>query len=158
MAVTSVFLDTDVLINWLTKETDPQTHEHLWKAPHRIIKHIEGGKLQGYCSMITLMEIRFVLRRKKKWAEEEISQAINRMQTMKNLTILVPTDTDVITGYNLLTTLPLGPFDAIYFGLQRTTPADHFVSRDKGLIATINQAEGKQVASTPESLLKKLKL
>ena len=46
MANIKVFLDTDVIINWLSKEIDPKTGSELWKAPY---------------------EITFVLRRKKKW-------------------------------------------------------------------------------------------
>jgi len=44
----SVFLDTDVLINWFAKEVDPNTGENLWRAPHRLLKKIEGGELTGF--------------------------------------------------------------------------------------------------------------
>ncbi|MEX2752151.1 MAG: hypothetical protein Q6366_009730 [Candidatus Freyarchaeota archaeon] len=38
----SVSLDTDVLINWLAKETDPNTGEELWRDPYKILKKSKG--------------------------------------------------------------------------------------------------------------------
>jgi hypothetical protein len=52
-----VFLDTDVLINWLAKETDPNTGKKLWEQPYRILKMIEKGRISGTTSLINLMEI-----------------------------------------------------------------------------------------------------
>ncbi len=36
-----IFLDTDVLINWLAKEIDPNTGFDLWRCPYAIIELIE---------------------------------------------------------------------------------------------------------------------
>jgi len=47
------------------------------------------------------MEIVFMLRRKKQWKEEDISNAISKVQSIPNLTVLVPADTDIISAYNL---------------------------------------------------------
>jgi len=33
-----IFLDTDVIINWLAKETDPNTGFDLWRCPYEIIE------------------------------------------------------------------------------------------------------------------------
>jgi predicted nucleic-acid-binding protein len=76
MANISVFLDTDVLTNWLAKEIDSKTGEELWRAPHKILKKVEARELNGFTSIINLMEIIFVLRRKKKWKDEEIISTI----------------------------------------------------------------------------------
>ncbi len=43
MAATRVFLDTDVLINWLTKEVEPGTRKALWKASYQILKSQPSG-------------------------------------------------------------------------------------------------------------------
>jgi hypothetical protein len=48
MAATKVFLDTDVLINWLAKEVEPKGGKALWKASYQILKRIEGRKLAGF--------------------------------------------------------------------------------------------------------------
>jgi len=66
MASISVFLDTNVLISWLVKEVDPKTGGELWEAPYQILKQIETGEVMGSTSIINLMEVIFVPRRKKK--------------------------------------------------------------------------------------------
>ena len=156
MAATKVFLDTDVLVNWLAKEVDPQTKQPLWKAPYRILKKIETGQLSGYTTLINLMEIVFVLRRKKQWKEEDISNAISKVQSIPNLTVLVPADTDIISAYNLQNVFPFGPFDAIYYVIVRSS-AENLVTRDKALIAIAGQAEKLLRAFTPEDFLKKIR-
>lgn len=157
MAAIKVFLDTDVLINWLAKEIDPQTGEQLWKASYQILKRIENGRLSGYTTLLNLMEIVFVLRRKKRWKEEKISRTVSKIQSIPHLTLGVPTDADIITAYNLQSRFPLGPFGAIYYAIAHGT-VDYLVSRDKALIATVNQAESRSMALSPEDLLKKLKV
>jgi hypothetical protein len=44
MASFRIFLDTDVLINWLAKEIDPNTGFNLWQCPYEIIELIDSGK------------------------------------------------------------------------------------------------------------------
>lgn len=156
MAVTKVFLDTDVLINWLTKEVDPQTGASLWKAPYQILKRIEKGHLSGFTTLVNLMEIVFVLRRKKQWTEEKISNSISKLQGVPHVNVLVPADTDVISAYNLQNVFALGPFDAIYFAILRST-CDYLVSRDKAMIDAVTQAEPEKIAFTPEEFLKNVK-
>lgn len=109
MAATKVFLDTDVLINWLAKEVEPGGGKTLWKAPYQVLKRIEAGKLTGFITLVNVMEIVFVLRRKKRWSEEQIARAARKVQRIPNLTVLVPTDADMIAAYNLQVDYPWGP-------------------------------------------------
>ena len=97
----SVFLDTDALINWLAKEVDPNTGEELWRAPLRILKEIEVGELSGFTSIINLMEIIFVLRRKKRWKDEKIISTIGRIREIPNFSVLIPTEADMISAYSI---------------------------------------------------------
>lgn len=99
-----------------------------------------------------------MLQRKKKWKDEQIGQAISRMHSISNLTILVPTDADIVTGYNLQNLSPLGPFDAIYLGMKRTTPTDYLITRDKNLQNMGSKAEEPEVVLTPEEFLQRVKL
>lgn len=48
-----VSFDTDVLLNWLCKEEDPNTGEKLWKAPYEILKMVEEGNLLGFTKRIS---------------------------------------------------------------------------------------------------------
>jgi hypothetical protein len=41
MAKSNIFLDTDVILNWLTKEVDQNTGFKLWKCPYEIMKFVE---------------------------------------------------------------------------------------------------------------------
>ncbi|MEM2607594.1 MAG: PIN domain-containing protein [Candidatus Bathyarchaeia archaeon] len=155
MAAIKVFLDTDVLINWLAKEVDSVTGQALWRASYQILKRVEAGKLRGFITIVNVMELRFVLRRKKRWSEGEIASAIKKIQQIPNLTVLVPTEADMIAAYNLQGRLPLGPFDALYYAIARAT-ADFLISRDQALLTTINRAERKEIALTPEGFLGKI--
>jgi len=156
MASTSIFFDTDVLINWLSKEVDPKTKYKLWKAPYQILKQVESGKFTGFTTLVNLMEIVFVLRRKKQWKEKKISNAMTKLHGIQNLTVLVPTDADIITGYNLQNAFPLDPFDALYYAVFRSA-ADYLISRDKTFLQLINQTEKKERALTPEAFLTRVK-
>ncbi len=156
MAAIRVLLDTDILINWLAKKIEPGTGKALWKASYQILKRIEAGKLAGYITLVNLMELTFVLRRKKRWSEGEIASAIGKLQRIPHLTVLVPTDADLIAAYNLQRLYPLGPFDALYYAIVRSA-ADFLISRDQALLAAVNKAEQRQIALSPEDFLKKVK-
>ncbi len=147
-----VFLDTDVLINWLAKETDPNTGEKLWEQPYRILKMIERGRISGATSLINLMEIIFVLRRKKKWKDEDIVSRVGMIQEMPGFAILIPTEADMIAAYNLQTVFRLDPFDSIYFSIARNK-ADHLITRDVDFIEIVNSAENRNFAMTPEQFV-----
>ncbi|RLG95488.1 hypothetical protein DRO37_02160 [Candidatus Bathyarchaeota archaeon] len=149
----SVFLDTDALINWLAKEVDPNTGEELWRAPLRILKEIEIGELSGFTSIINLMEIIFVLRRKKRWKDEKIISTIGRIREIPNFSVLIPTEADMISAYSIQTAFALDPFNSIYYSISRRR-IDYIISRDSDFISIVNTAEKKPVAFTPERFLK----
>jgi len=149
----SVFLDTDVLINWLAKEVDPNTGEELWRAPLRILKEIEVGELSGFTSIINLMEIIFVLRRKKRWKDEKIISTIGRIREIPNFSVLIPTEADMISAYSIQTVFALDPFNSIYYSISRKR-IDYIISRDSDFISIVNSTEKKLVAFTPEKFLK----
>ena len=46
-----IFLDTDVLINWLAKEIDIKTGFDLWPCPYEIIELIEKREIVGHTSL-----------------------------------------------------------------------------------------------------------
>ena len=155
MANISVFLDTDTLINWLAKEVDPKTGGELWKAPYKILKKVEKGEAMGSTSIINLMEIIFVLRRKKKWRDEKIISAIGKIQEIPNFNVLIPTEADIISAYTIQTTFNLDPFNSIYYAISRRR-MDHIISRDTEFIEAVNEAERKRLALTPEVFLEEI--
>ena len=151
----SVFLDSDILINWLAKEVDSKTGEELWRAPHKLLKKIEEGELAGFTSVINLMEIIFVLRRKKKWKDDKIISTIGMIRKIPNFSVLIPTEADMISAYNLQSVFSLDPFNSIYYAISRKRMSiDYIISRDSDFIATVNEAEKIRVAFAPETFLK----
>jgi len=148
-----VFLDTDVLINWLAREVDPNTGRKLWENPYRILKMVEGGKISETTSLINLMEIIFVLGRKKKWKDEEIISKVGMIQKMSNFAVLIPTESDMISAYNLQTVFRLDPFDSIYYAASRNR-VDYIITRELEFVKIVNSAENRKFAAvTPEEFL-----
>ena len=147
-----VFLDTDVLINWLSKEEDPNTGEKLWEAPYKILKAIESGKIFGMTTLLNFMEILFVLRRKKRWKDNEIVKKTKAIHSMANFDIFIPTQEDIILGYNIQMLLEFDPFDSIYYAVGKRY-ANHIITRDSAFIKNVNTIEKCGFALTPEEFL-----
>ena len=110
--------------------------------------------MMGSTSIINLMEIIFVLRRKKKWRDEKIISAIGKIQEIPNFNVLIPTEADIISAYTIQTTFNLDPFNSIYYAISRRR-MDHIISRDTEFIEAVNAAERKRLALTPEVLEEK---
>jgi len=144
----SCLLDSDVIINWLTKEKGSIPYKTLWEAPHKIIKLIEEGKIKGFSTLINLLEIRFVLRRKKNFSEDKIKEDIAKI--LKLLEIIVPDEVNLLKANNLQDKLPLDPFDAILLAAASAEENIVLVTRDKALISLASKL---LEASTPEKFI-----
>lgn len=150
---TTCLLDTDVIINWLTKEEDPNTQEKLWKIPHKIIQLIEANKIKGTTTIINLLEIRFVLRRKKGFTETKIKDDIAKI--IQLLEIIIPDEVNLLKANSLQSENPLSPFDAMLLAIGTSMDNILLVSRDKLLL----QLSSKLLPSfTPEEFLNELKI
>ena len=128
----SVIFDTDLIINWLIKEVETTTKRELWKTPHEIISLIENKKLKGITSLTTLLEIRFLLRRKKEYNEQQIEQFINDITTI--FEIAIPDEISLLEANKLQSENLLDPFDAILLGLSVILKPSAFVSRDSDFL------------------------
>lgn len=106
-----IFLDTDVLINWLAKEIDPNTGYSLLRCPYEIIELIEEGQIEGHASLTNIFETRFVLRRKKIYGEKKIRECITGLFGV--IKIEVPDSGDMLEANRLQSEQPLDPFDSI---------------------------------------------
>ena len=155
MGSIKAFLDTDVILNWLCKEATKEG-EALWEAPYEILKKAEKEEIVLYTTLINIMEIRFVLRRKKKWKELEIEEVIRDLGKIDNFGIIIPEETDLITGFNFQASHMLDPFDAIYLSVVDKI-SGFLISRDRDFINIVNKIKGKLTAFTPESFLETIK-
>lgn len=126
--VKSVILDTDVIVNWLTQEVETITGKNLWSAPYRIITQVEDKKLKGIISLTTILEIRFLLRRKKGLSEKNIATVIEDL--VRILEISIPDEITLLRANKLQAQYPLDPFDAILLSLALATKPFKLISRD----------------------------
>lgn len=115
--------DTDVLINWLVKEGD------LWKAPMDLIALHEKRKIDIFVSLLSFLELRFVLRRKKKIEDDAIDDAIIDMSSTFNIS--VPSSVVLLKANDLQSSHHFDPFDAILLALADTINVNVLVTRDK---------------------------
>ena len=151
MEKSNVFLDTDVILNWLTKEVDPNTGFHLWKCPYEIMKLIEKEEITAYTSITNVFEIRFVLRRKKKFPEKNIKDFISNLY--KKLNIEIPDSIDMLTANKLQDKYALDPFDSIGLGIVQSLPEVTLINRDADFLKLAVGCEIK--ACTPEKFIEK---
>lgn len=150
MAKSNIFLDTDVILNWLTKEVDQNTGFKLWKCPYEIMKFVENGEINAYTSITNLFEIRFVLRRKKKCPEIKIKNFVSNLYD--NITIEIPDYVDLLTANKLQDNYAFDPFDSIALGIVQSMPEESIlVSRD-GAFRELSAKCGIK-AETPEKYM-----
>ena len=145
-------IDADVIINWLAKETDPGTETPLWESPLKIFERIEAGAVDGYVSVLSLMEVRFVLRRKKKIPEEKIKEYISRI--MEIVEIVVPDEFSLFKANSLQSDNLLSPFDAILIATGMSIKNSALVTRDKSLKSLASKF---LPAVSPEDFLARVK-
>jgi len=107
----TVVLDTDALVNWLAKEEESGTRRELWRAPYEVVCAAETGSCKGVDILTTGLELRFLLRRKKRFAEPFIQSVLGRIAQV--CSVEVPDEADLLRANHLQAAHPLDPFDAI---------------------------------------------
>ena len=143
-----IFLDTDVIINWLAKETDLNTGFDLWRCPYAIIELVERREIVGHTALTNIFEVRFVLRRKKKYGEKKIKDCIGSL--FRAIEIEVPDSGDMLEANRLQSEQPLDPFDSIGLSIILVKSAI-LVSRDDEFIKLAKKLNVE--AYTPEEFL-----
>ena len=146
--MTVVIFDTDVLINWLTQETESITGRRLWEAPLQIIECIECKEIRGCVSLMSLLEVRFLLNRKFKRHTADINKDILLIKSV--FEVVVPEEIELLRADKLQEEFLLDPFDAILLATVLAIPRGILVSRD-GKLLTI--APRFTTAVTPEKAL-----
>lgn len=112
-------LDTNIFFNIWRREVDENGKE-LWKGSKALIDKIVSGELEGYLSIISLMEIAVVLRKcgaevgkSEREIEQELGKRLDELKKMPNLNLLLPTSIDFGIAWSYLYERKLTPFDAI---------------------------------------------
>lgn len=142
-----IFFDTDVIVNWLTKETETISGRELWTAPYKIINHLDivAGKREGFIPLTTVLELRYLLRRKKRYSVKQIEEDIGKITAF--FEVVIPDTTDMLQASSLQSE---HPFDAIHLALCLSLKPVVLVSRDKEFLAISKKFIS---AYTPEDFL-----
>lgn len=148
MESAKILLDTDVVINWLIQETESVSGKELWKAPYEIIKLVENNTVSGIISLTTLMEIRYLLRRKKSYAALQIEDDISKLIAIFN--IVIPDEINLLKANTLQAKHPLDPFDSIHLSICIGLTPVTLISRDRDFIKISKQFIN---SLTPEEFL-----
>lgn len=145
-----LMIDSDVLINWLVKEKENKTNRKLWVAPAAILELGAMEQLQNHVSLLSVFEIRFVLRRKKRKDTEEIERDLNRMGRI--LQIETPTQDVLQEADQLQSKHPLDPFDGVLLAQAMSIKAT-LISRDNRFL----EIAGRYTSSlSPEAYLENI--
>jgi predicted nucleic acid-binding protein len=145
-----IFFDTDVIVNWLTKETETISGRELWTAPYKIINHLDSGAgiREGFIPLTTVLELRYLLRRKKRYSVKQVEEDIGKITAF--FEVVIPDTTDMLQASSLQSEHPLDPFDAIHLALCLSLKPVVLVSRDKEFLEISKKFIS---AYTPEDFL-----
>ncbi len=146
-----ILLDTDVVVNWLIQETETLSKRELWKAPYEIICLVENKTFSGIISLTTLMEIRYLLRRKRSYSIQQVEDDISLITTIFD--IIIPDEINLLKANTLQSDHPLDPFDSIHLAICVGLKPITLISRDKDFIKISKQFIN---ALTPEEFLKSI--
>lgn len=145
-----LMIDSDVLINWLAKEKENNTNRKLWVAPAAILELGAMEQLLNHMSLLSVFEIRFVLRRKKHKNTEEIERDLNRMGRI--LQIETPNEHVLQEADQLQSKHPLDPFDSVLLAQAMSIGAT-LISRDNRFL----EIAGRYTSSfSPEAYLENI--
>jgi len=132
-----ILLDTDVIINWLIQEAESVSGKELWKAPYEIVGLVENVSVKGIISLTTLMEIRYLLRRKKSYDLDQVENDISSIVSIFD--IIIPDEINLLKANTLQTEHPLDPFDAVQLSVCVGLNPITLISRDKDFIKISKQ-------------------
>ncbi len=83
-----LFFDTNIFIRFLTRDD-----EQLYTGCVRIMEYVQMGKIIPYTSNIVILELFFLLTRQYKLPHQEVLDDIQKLLTLRNLTLVEKSDT-----------------------------------------------------------------
>ena len=109
---------------------------------------IGPGKWDGFIPLTTVLELRYLLRRKKRYSVKQIEEDIGKITAL--FEVVIPDTTDMLQASSLQSEYPLDPFDAIHLSLCLSLKPVVLVSRDKEFLEISKKFIS---AYTPEDFL-----
>ena len=126
-----LLIDSDVIINWLSQETETITGNPLWTAPATILELGERRLVMNHVSLLSFLEIRYVLRRKKKWDVRQINSDLRAFESI--VYRLTPDEDELHDADRLQEEHTLDPFDSIILA-QAVRRKTSIISRDRDFV------------------------
>ena len=133
-----IFIDSNIFLNFLLKE------EGSYEGSKHLLTRIEKGDMEGVTTLINIMEILAVLRKRSRAKDSQIIKDIETIGEIQNLEIIIPNEIHIAQAFEIQKKTKLLPTDAILISTAKDF-SDTFVSRD---------AELKQKASSFISIVK----
>lgn len=121
-----VFIDSNIFLNFLLKE------EGCYEGSKRILIMIEKGELEGITTIINIMEVLAVLRKRSNKKDSEIVSDVEKIGEVENLEIIIPNEMQIAHAFEIQKKTGLFPVDSILISSARDF-ADVFVTRDAEL-------------------------
>lgn len=118
-----VFIDSNIFLNFLLKE------ERLYEGSKNLLLRIEKGSIEGITTLINIMEILAVLRKRSKTKDIEIVKDVEIIGEIQNLGIVIPNEIHIAQAFEIQKKSKLLPIDAILVSIAKDF-SDIFVSRD----------------------------
>ncbi len=121
-----VFVDSNIFLNFLLKE------EQFYKGSKQLLIKIEKGEIEGITTLINIMEVLAILRKKSPLKDNEIVRDVEKIGEVQNLEIVIPSEIHIAQAFEIQKKSKLLPADSILISIAKDF-ADVFVSRDKEL-------------------------
>ena len=120
------FIDSNIFLNFLLKE------EQFYKDSKQLLIRIERGELEGVTTLINIMEVLAILRKKSHVKDTELIRDVEKIGEIQNLEIIIPNEIHIAQAFEIQKKSKILPTDSILVSIAKDF-ADVFVSRDKEL-------------------------
>ena len=121
-----VFVDSNIFLNFLLKE------EQSYAGSKQLLERIEKGEIEGITTLVNIMEILAILRKKSSMKDDEIVRDVEKLGEVHNLEIIIPGEIHIAQAFEIQKKSKLMPADSIIVSIAKEF-ADVLVSRDKEL-------------------------
>ena len=102
-----IFIDSNIFLNFLLKE------EGSYEGSKHLLTRIEKGDMEGVTTLINIMEILAVLRKRSRAKDSQIIKDIETIGEIQNLEIIIPNEIHIAQAFEIQKKTKLLPTDAI---------------------------------------------
>ena len=90
-----IFIDSNIFLNFLLKE------EGSYEGSKHLLTKIEKGDMEGVTTLINIMEILAVLRKRSRAKDSQIIKDIETIGEIQNLEIIIPNEIHIAQAFEI---------------------------------------------------------